>query len=301
MIFILATQSEKTVNDVIRFLRLDSVEFIRKDIIAFNDYSLLLNLHKFDALFSRKSIFKIDFLLQIDNLTVVNYLVEELKTLFESSILELETRKKNIGNYFLQERNKINHINIARNAGLDTPKTVIVTEKKELIKFKNVQGRIINKSIKNSFQIVNESISYYNHTECVTDEIIENIEDTFFPSLFQEELNKSFELRIVFVNTCLWTMAIFSQNDEKTKVDLRNYNLDKPNRKVPFILPDRIKRKVIKFIGLSGLNIGAIDMVVTRDNRYVFLECNPNGQINMVSENCNYPIEKYIAEQLSKL
>ena len=174
-------------------------------------------------------------------------------------------------------------------------------EKKELIKFKNVQGRIINKSIKNSFQIVNESISYYNHTECVTDEIIENIEDTFFPSLFQEELNKSFELRIVFVNTCLWTMAIFSQNDEKTKVDLRNYNLDKPNRKVPFILPDRIKRKVIKFIGLSGLNIGAIDMVVTRDNRYVFLECNPNGQINMVSENCNYPIEKYIAEQLSKL
>jgi glutathione synthase/RimK-type ligase-like ATP-grasp enzyme len=94
-------------------------------------------------------------------------------------------------------------------------------------------------------------------------------------------------------------MAIFSQNDEKTIVDWRNYNHDRPNRKIPFKLPLEVENNIRKFIKASGLNTGAIDMVVTKGRKYVFLECNPNGQISMVSEHCNYFIEKYIADYLS--
>ena len=37
-------------------------------------------------------------------------------------------------------------------------------------------------------------------------------------------------------------------------------------------------------------------MIVTPTNEYVFLEVNPVGQFNFVSELCNYYIEKNIAE-----
>ena len=42
-------------------------------------------------------------------------------------------------------------------------------------------------------------------------------------------------------------MAIFSQLDEKTKYDFRNYNHGKPNRNIPYKLPEDIKEKVLKY------------------------------------------------------
>lgn len=39
-------------------------------------------------------------------------------------------------------------------------------------------------------------------------------------------------------------MAIFSQNDDQTKVDFRNYNINKPNRNVPFMLPNELESKI---------------------------------------------------------
>jgi hypothetical protein len=54
-------------------------------------------------------------------------------------------------------------------------------------------------------------------------------------------------------------MAIFSQNDKKTKIDFRNYNAIKPNRTVPFKLPIRIEEKIVKFMKLVDMNWGSID------------------------------------------
>lgn len=46
----------------------------------------------------------------------------------------------------------------------------------------------------------------------------------------------------------------------------------------------------------TGLDTGSLDMIKTPDNRYVFLEVNPAGNIEMVSDTCNYNIERKIAE-----
>jgi len=46
------------------------------------------------------------------------------------------------------------------------------------------------------------------------------------------------------------------------------------------------------------LNSGSIDILVTPNNEYVFLEVNPVGQFGMVSQPCNYYLEKRIAERL---
>lgn len=93
-------------------------------------------------------------------------------------------------------------------------------------------------------------------------------------------------------------MAIFSQEDQQTEVDFRNYNFEKPNRTVPFLLPIDLQEKLIQLMKNLHLKSGSIDMVLTEEGDYVFLEVNPVGQFGMVSSPCNYELSKLIAETL---
>jgi glutathione synthase/RimK-type ligase-like ATP-grasp enzyme len=47
-----------------------------------------------------------------------------------------------------------------------------------------------------------------------------------------------------------------------------------------------------------GLCYGAIDMVLTPDGRYVFLEINPNGQYLWIEEAAGLPISDAICDLL---
>lgn len=300
MLFVLSSDAEKTVNSVILWFNYRNVRVVRKkklsieDIFSIKDENLLSEICSF---WNRKGDIG-GYIFKINNTKIQNYISDEFDVFIGYFIKRLQ-QKKHLGNYYLQVPNKLNHLSIAQEVGLEIPDMLITTQKSILLGFKNKYKSIINKSLKDSFTGSFDGIYYYNHTERVSDEVIESLDETFFPSLFQEELEKAYELRIVFVNDVLWTMAIFSQNDEKTSVDWRNYNHERPNRKTPYQLPQQVADNTRKFIKASGLNIGAIDMVVTKDRKFVFLECNPNGQISMTSESCNYFIEKHIAEYLS--
>jgi ATP-GRASP peptide maturase of grasp-with-spasm system len=230
--------------------------------------------------------------------SIMKYLGAEYINFSDYVVWKLAT-KRHLGNYFDRIPNKLQHLWIAKEAGISIPQTLVTQFKDKLLAFQQEVGPLITKSIKDFYAGVHDSVYYYNHTERVTPEALADMPDTFFPTLVQEELQKAYELRVVFVCRKLYTMAIFSQNDSQTSVDWRNYNHKKPNRTVPYTLPSPVEAAILRFIGKSGLNTGAIDMVVTTDKRYVFLECNPNGQISMVSENCNYPIEKDIALYLA--
>jgi hypothetical protein len=46
------------------------------------------------------------------------------------------------------------------------------------------------------------------------------------------------------------------------------------------------------------MNTGSIDLILTPNGEYFFLEINPMGQYDWLSKNCNYYIEKDIAEML---
>ena len=93
-------------------------------------------------------------------------------------------------------------------------------------------------------------------------------------------------------------MAIFSQMDDRTAVDYRHYRPDKPNRQVPFILPLKVQHKLRMLMRDLDLSSGSIDMIYDKFNRYVFLEVNPVGQFGMISQACNYYLEKSVAEHL---
>jgi D-alanine-D-alanine ligase-like ATP-grasp enzyme len=46
------------------------------------------------------------------------------------------------------------------------------------------------------------------------------------------------------------------------------------------------------------LNSGSFDIIFTKQNKFVLLEVNPIGQFHWLSKNCNYKIEKIIANYL---
>ena len=49
-------------------------------------------------------------------------------------------------------------------------------------------------------------------------------------------------------------------------------------------LPEDIKKKCLAFVGSYGLNFSALDIIVTPENQYVFLENNPNGQFLYIEQ-----------------
>lgn len=314
MILLITTDAEKTANDVIGWLTYLAQSFIRisERIPANLEMNLssqsqsfyingLSNSH-FSAFWLRKGQFIFSIPLTDNSETLprntINYLSHEFEILSNFIIRQLE-QKRHLGNYFNRNPNKLQHLQLAKESGLAIPKTLVASNKNSLIAFQKQAESLISKSIKDCFIATHESIYYYNHTERVTEDALIDMPDTFFPSLVQEELPKKYELRVVFVREKLYSMAIFSQLDKQTSVDWRNYNHQSPNRTVPYQLPNTVAKAIKQFIRASGLNMGAIDMVVTPDGQHVFLECNPNGQISMVSEHCNYSIEKDIATYLA--
>ena len=137
-------------------------------------------------------------------------------------------------------------------------------------------------------------------TEILKKNVANFHKNRFFPSLIQEYVEKLFELRIFFLNDNFYSMAIFSQLDDQTKIDFRKYNRAIPARRVPFNLPNEIKDKIIKLMRTLNLNCGSLDFIVDLDGNFYFLEVNPVGQFGMVSSPCNFFLEKEIVNYLNQ-
>jgi glutathione synthase/RimK-type ligase-like ATP-grasp enzyme len=99
------------------------------------------------------------------------------------------------------------------------------------------------------------------------------------PCLFQEYIPKRLEYRITVIGDELFAAEIDSQSRDSTTVDWRNWNeggFDIPYRKAD--LPSEIAERCLALVRSYGLNFSALDLILTPDDRYVFIENNPNGQ-----------------------
>lgn len=211
-----------------------------------------------------------------------------------TSFIEYMFNKKAKLNRF--EDNHINKLIVLEKAtsfDLLIPSTYIANNKKYL----SSKDNYITKAISDLFAIDKRAnVGYSVKTERIKKNDI--LYDEFFYTLFQKEIKKAFELRIFFMNNSFYSSAIFSQSNAKTEVDFRNYDDEKPNRVEPFILPIKIESQLRKLLDSLKLISGSIDMIVTSDYQYIFLEVNPVGQFEQVTFPCRYNIHKKIAELL---
>jgi glutathione synthase/RimK-type ligase-like ATP-grasp enzyme len=187
----------------------------------------------------------------------------------------------------------------ANRLGLSTPETAIVSTRAELAAFLEKHDRVITKGIlRNSFgKFLKFNIGCL--TKLVTQTELNNVTETFGLSLIQQYIEKYCELRIFYLDGIFYPCAIFSQSDENTKIDFRQYDSANPIRIVRFTLPEGIQSALILLMQRLNLSSGSIDMILTSQNEYYFLEVNPIGQFGFISHKCLYNLESKIAEYLT--
>jgi glutathione synthase/RimK-type ligase-like ATP-grasp enzyme len=117
------------------------------------------------------------------------------------------------------------------------------------------------------------------------------------PCLFQPYVEKDIELRIVIVGRQVFACSIHSQRSELSREDWRRFDLENTPYE-PFELPAEIERQLLALMDRLGLVFGSVDMILTPEGEYVFIEINPNGQFDWIAHRTGLPIYEALADML---
>lgn len=215
-----------------------------------------------------------------------------------TSLCVLLSDKKWLNNFNNSRPNKILQLKIANKVGLNVPDTKLIVDKETMLLFAESKHKIVVKPIQDVIYIYDENIPYTQYTKVLSISEIKKLPVSFFPCLVQEFVEKNLEIRVFFIEDKLYSMAICSTYDKQTSIDFRKYNYKYPNRNVSYKLPQNIEERIILLMNELKLNSGSIDLILSENGEYYFLEVNPVGQFGMVSSPCNYNLEKIIALSL---
>lgn len=208
--------------------------------------------------------------------------------------------KIQLGSYESSFVNKLQIIDLAKKIGILTPVTKVVCSIDEIMaEFESICDYVITKPASDIFYYTkNGKEIFIPYTRKIKLTELDNLfPSSFFPSLFQEYIEKEFEIRTVFLVDTFYSMAIFSGKNKNTIDDFRNYDFNYFNRHIPFQLPLNIQENLQLLCQKLDINFCSIDLIF-RQGEYYFLEVNPVGQFGMTSLPCNYNIERKIAEIL---
>lgn len=224
--------------------------------------------------------------------TINKHLNNEINTLkhFFEQLIEEKMHINNMNHY---NSNKLIALRTAQKTGLNIPETLITQSSKDLKTFIKKHNEVITKDIQDILTYFGEEYHFGHSTQDVSIKDIKT--KSFFYSLFQNKINRKYELRIFYLLGKFYVHATIPPHNN-FKTDIRSTSSE--NRHIPFDLPAKIKSKLTSFMNKMNLQSGSIDMIVDKNNDYYFLEVNPVGQFGYVSGYNNYYIEREIAKTL---
>lgn len=192
---------------------------------------------------------------------------------------------------------KLTALHIASLCGLKIPKTIVANNRDDIANFIKHNPRSIIKPIRFSGYYVDGDITYNVYTNSIS---LDNIETwdchQFFPTLIQEKIDKTFEIRLFYLDGLIYASAIFVDDNKHDDIK-RNFN-SKTIKWLPYKFPNEIEEKIRNFMNKISLNTGSIDMMKNSNGEYFFIEVNPVGQFIAPSNRCNYFLEQKIAKWL---
>lgn len=225
------------------------------------------------------------------------YILNETESLFENIFSSLKANWLSSPSAVYKAENKLLQLKTAIKIGFNIPQTLITNSKQELKQFYSDCNRdIILKPISQTRIQYNEGSAFI-FTNPVTENYITNIESyDLTPCIYQKNISKEYELRVTVVGDLVFSAAVYSQSDEETKNDWRKKKL----KFEPIEIPNEIQQKCIKLLQELNLKFGAIDLIKTPNEEYVFLEINPNGQWAWIETQTGQKISDAIINQLIK-
>ncbi|MEH2172565.1 MvdC family ATP-grasp ribosomal peptide maturase [Nostoc sp.] len=194
--------------------------------------------------------------------------------------------------------NKLRQLRIASEVGFVIPQTLI-TNKAQAARefFEQVNGKMVSKLLTALSRSMEANSSFFLYTSIVKSEDLQDAESLrYCPMVFQEQIPKQQELRVVYVNGNVFVGAL-NADMYAAAIDWR-----KPGVEVGawqhHQLPDRVVSRLKAFMEKFGLLFGALDFIVTPSGEYVFLEINPVGEWGMLEKDLDLPIASAIADAL---
>lgn len=178
----------------------------------------------------------------------------------------------------LYAKNKLYQLNVAKKAGFKIPKVLISNDSKAIEAFVSENEIICNKSLTVPHYEY-KGIEYPYMTRLVNKEdILSNIESlNICPTMFQGYLEKKYDIRVVVFGEKMYAFAIYSQENDMSRIDVRG--LSPLMVKHEYIeLPTEIVEKIKVFMKMQNLYFSSIDLILSADNEYYFIENNCNGQ-----------------------
>ncbi|MFB9209246.1 MvdC/MvdD family ATP grasp protein [Nonomuraea spiralis] len=195
--------------------------------------------------------------------------------------------------------NKLVHLALARRLGFAVPRTVITNDPAELVPaYERAGGRLIAKAMEHTpFEIDGGTHAVY--TTVVDRRALAGRSLLAHePVILQPYVAKAVELRVTVVGRQVFTAEIASQDSPRTRDDWRHYDFARARHSV-HRLPDDVATRCADLVAALGVSFGAIDLILTPDGEYVFLEINPNGQWAWIEELTGLPISDAIADWLT--
>ena len=195
--------------------------------------------------------------------------------------------------------NKQLQLQVARELGLDIPRTLTTNDPGSVPAFaESCENGIVTKML-SSFAIYEEGKELVVFTNPVKPEDLEDLSGlSLCPATFQESLRKSLEIRVTVVGQRVMSAAVDSQVSARATHDWRRDGLSMIQDWQPYQLPIEVEEKILRLMDHFSLNYGAIDVILTPGGKHVFLELNPCGEFFWLERSPGLPISEAIADVL---
>lgn len=194
--------------------------------------------------------------------------------------------------------NKLRQLRVAGEVGLIIPQTLVTNNPEEAREFfHKLEGKMVAKLLTPlSFSM--SGSSFFMYTSAVKEaDLVDAQTLRYCPMVFQEQIPKHLELRVVFVDGNFFVGALDASGYAASTQDWRRGTQEACVWQ-PHELPTDVANCLKAFMARFGLTFGAIDIIIKPSGEYVFLEVNPTGEWGMLERDLNYPISEAIADSL---
>ncbi|MGH3516060.1 MAG: ATP-grasp ribosomal peptide maturase [Haloechinothrix sp.] len=186
-------------------------------------------------------------------------------------------------------------LRVAGEVGLRIPRTLITNDAAHARKFAHDVGKLVYKPLTSPFISSHEGLKLVYATVVAPDQLNDD-QIALTASQFQEWVPKKHDVRLTVVGDRCFAAIIHAGSDAAYldwRSDYRSLSYE------PADTPVNIASATAAYLRRFRLAFGAFDFVVTPDDEWVLLECNPNGQWGWIEHEAGLPIGAAIADLLT--
>jgi glutathione synthase/RimK-type ligase-like ATP-grasp enzyme len=196
--------------------------------------------------------------------------------------------------------NKLYQQKIAHQCGLTIPKTLVGNDPRAVERMSGGAGGLLLKTL-GSIQLDEEGCYFLYSERFSHEELLEGADAIrAAPVYAQEYIEKRYEYRVMVIGTRVLACRIDSQASPQTTVDWRHYDFEHVEH-IRADLPGSVARDLVAFMNAIDLRYGAIDLIETRSDDFVFLEVNPSGQWGWIEHYSKLGIPEAVAEMIGEV